>query len=85
MNEPTKPGKEQKHLIINGCLGDLEAEVSCLKNLVGRIEGSDQDKTASEERKPMSLTAFLNETPDRLAQLITLLTEYRKKITEYLF
>ena len=85
MNESVKPGKEQKHLIINGCLSDLEAEVSCLKNLVGRIEGSEQDKTTSEERKPISLTAFLNETPERLAQLTALLTEYRKKLTEYLF
>ncbi len=85
MNESIKPGKEQKHLIINGCLSDLETEVSCLKNLIGRIEGSGQDQTTCEERKPISLTAFLNETPERLAQLTTLLVEYRKKITEYLF
>ncbi len=85
MNTTDKPMKEQKHLLINDRFCELENEISRLENLVAKVGGEDSKKDTEEVTKPMSLTAFLNDTPERLSQLTALLTEQRKKLTEYLF
>lgn len=86
MNEELmKATKEQKHLVINSCLDELESEICRYETLVSRIENSGKESDPTEERKLISLVEFLNETPNRLGELTKSLVNCRQKIQEYLF
>ena len=84
-DDKTQPTKEKKHLIINHLLCNLEREISCFENLVNEIEGSEIAKTINEETNSMSLVEFLNDTPNKLNELIKRLSDYRARLQEYLF